>query len=226
MTDEGNKPSKPGFFSAATKRLTTPSDSKTRKITEAEGETVDLGRETREVPEKPKSASASSAAPKGGASTPSLSGRTRLAGPRARSSSAAGAGSSENKDVESSAADFVVGWLVILRGPGMGRSLSLGYGLNTIGREPDQRVCLDFGDMSISRSSHCSIAYDQRNRQFSILHGGGQNLTYLGDEPVFEPKPLSAGAEILVGDTLLGFVPLCGPEFDWDDIPSADGASE
>ncbi|MEO0017489.1 MAG: hypothetical protein RLZZ522_772 [Verrucomicrobiota bacterium] len=46
----------------------------------------------------------------------------------------------------------VVGWLVVVEGPGRGKSVTLGYGMNAIGREPGNRVVLPFGDMQISRA--------------------------------------------------------------------------
>ena len=46
--------------------------------------------------------------------------------------------------------DPVVGWLVIVAGPGKGRALQLGYGANTLGRGSTDRVNLNFGDERIS----------------------------------------------------------------------------
>ena len=44
------------------------------------------------------------------------------------------------------------------------------------------------------------------------------NLTYLDDEPVLAPTPLEALRHIVLGATTLRFVPLCGPDFDWQDL--------
>lgn len=116
----------------------------------------------------------------------------------------------------------VVGWLVVMGGPGKGASLSLAYGVNSVGRGADQGVALDFGDDQITRGTHFSVAYDARHRNFFVQHGGGQNLTYLNDQPVLAPTPLSSGDEISVGGTLLRFVAFCGDGFDWADME--DGA--
>ncbi len=113
----------------------------------------------------------------------------------------------------------VVGWLVVVKGPGKGSGLSIGYGWNTVGRGADQRIVLDFGDAEISRENHCSITYDAKNRKFYVQHGGGRNLTYLGAEPVLMPKQLQNLDEITLGNTSLKFVALCGDQFDWSDIP-------
>lgn len=109
----------------------------------------------------------------------------------------------------------VCGWLAVVAGPGAGGFVPLGYGMNTLGRDPDQRGRLDFGDSKISRKSHASLTYDLKNRKFYITHGGGQNLTYISSEPVLIPVELKGGEFIEMGDTVLRFVPLCGPDFEY-----------
>lgn len=113
--------------------------------------------------------------------------------------------------------DPVVGWLVVVEGPGKGRAVPLGYGSNSIGRGATDRIKLDFGDEQISRSGHAVVTYDPRGRKFYVQHGGGTNLTYLGDQPVLAPAELPALSHIGIGHTVLRFVPLCGAEFDWQD---------
>ena len=114
--------------------------------------------------------------------------------------------------------DPVVGWLVVVKGPGKGRGLRLGYGSNSIGRGQTDRVNLDFGDDQISRSNHAVVTYDPRGRKYYVQHGGGTNLTYLEDAPVLAPTELPALSHIAIGNTVLRFVPLCGDAFDWQDI--------
>ena len=114
--------------------------------------------------------------------------------------------------------DPVVGWLVIVSGPGKGRALPLGYGTNSIGRGETDRVKVDFGDNRISRSGQSTVTYDPRGRVFYVQHGGGTNLTYVDDKPVLTPTELAALTHITIGDTVLRFVPLCGKEFDWQDL--------
>ncbi len=111
--------------------------------------------------------------------------------------------------------DPVVGWLVVLAGAGKGVSIALGYGVNSIGRDVEQRVSLDFGDEEISRRSHASVIYDQKSRKFYVQHGEGINLTYVNDEPVLQPRELFGREEISIGNTRLVFIPLCGPDFEW-----------
>ncbi len=115
--------------------------------------------------------------------------------------------------------DPVVGWLVIVGGPGKGRSLQLGYGQNSIGRAAGQRVRLDFGDDQISREAHAFVSYDPRGRKFYVANGAGSNLLYIGDGPVLAPTDLAANTELTLGGTTLRFVPLCGNGFDWREDP-------
>jgi hypothetical protein len=110
----------------------------------------------------------------------------------------------------------VVGWLVIIDGPGKGNFVKLGFGMNAIGRSIESRVSIDFGDDQISRENHALLTYDTKNRKFYIQHGGGANLTYLGESPVLQPFELKGNEVISIGNTKLYFVPLCGVNFNWD----------
>jgi hypothetical protein len=113
--------------------------------------------------------------------------------------------------------DPVVGWLVVVDGPGKGRSFQLGYGANSIGRAREHRVPLDHGDDQISREVHAVVTYDPRGRKFYVQHGEGRNLTYLNDVPVLQPTELNSCAHIVIGNTTLRFIPMCGEIFDWQD---------
>lgn len=141
--------------------------------------------------------------------------RTRLVGGRPRREDEERR--QEHAEEDRGMDDPVVGWLVVVEGPGKGRAVPLGYGSNSIGRGATDRIKLDFGDDQISRSGHAVVTYDPRGRQFYVQHGGGTNLTYLGDQPVLAPTELSALSHISIGQTVLRFVPLCGAEFDWQD---------
>ena len=111
--------------------------------------------------------------------------------------------------------DPVVGWLVIVAGNGSGNFVKIGHGQNSIGRGPDSRARLDYGDNHISRSRHAVITYDALGRMFYVQQGDGKNLTYLDDQPVLAPTVLENGSEITMGQTRLRFVALCGPDFSW-----------
>lgn len=112
----------------------------------------------------------------------------------------------------------VVGWLVVVGGPGAGNSHVLGHGVNQIGRDASQQVALNYGDQQISRQGHAAITYDPKGRKFYIQQGSGSALAYLNDQPVLQPCLLEAGSVINLGDTNLAFVPFCGPEFDWNEV--------
>ncbi len=144
--------------------------------------------------------------------------RTRLVGGRRREDEKGRQERAEDRGMD----DPVVGWLVVVEGPGKGRAVQLGYGSNSLGRGATDRVKLDFGDDQISRDSHAVVTYDPRGRKFYVQHGGGTNLTYLGDQPLLTPAELPELSHIRIGNTVLRFVPLCGAEFDWQDTKGSE----
>jgi hypothetical protein len=111
----------------------------------------------------------------------------------------------------------VAGWLVIVKGPGRGGFRPIYVGMNSIGRDPSQRISLSFGDDMISREEHAFVAYDEEDRRFYLQHGGKANLVRLGGRPVLAPTELAAYDLIRIGKTTLRFIPLCGENFSWSD---------
>jgi hypothetical protein len=144
--------------------------------------------------------------------------KTRILRSSRKSAPATGADTA-GAEAEASAAmdDPPAGWLVIVEGPGQGNFVTIGYGSNSIGRDPSERVSLDFGDERISRTQHAVLTYDPRGRKFFVQHGGGKNLTYLNNEPVLTPVMLEPNVHIQIADTVLRFVPLCSDDFDWQE---------
>jgi len=135
---------------------------------------------------------------------PAASRHTRMVGPAG--------------DTPRGASDPVVGWLVIIDGPGKGTALELGYGENPLGRGGGMRISLDFGaasDTAITAERHAVVTYYTRERLFRVRHDLGLNPTHLNDRPLLQPTELNAGDCIEVGRTRLRFVPLCGPDFEW-----------
>ncbi len=114
--------------------------------------------------------------------------------------------------------DPPAGWLVIVRGPGKGRALAIGNGMNVLGRGPRARVRIDFGDDTIARANHARVVYEPRQRLYLLSHGEGSNLTYLNGAVVTETVEIESGAMIEVGETTLRFQAFCGKEFDWSDL--------
>lgn len=115
--------------------------------------------------------------------------------------------------------DPVVGWLVIVGGPGLGSYRPVFEGNNTIGRGPGNRIPLDFGDAAISSEEQAYVRYDAADRSFLFV----PNLAKTNVVSVNDKRPTGAVAlesmdVIVMGRTQLVFVPFCGPEFDWSEI--------
>ena len=110
-----------------------------------------------------------------------------------------------------------IGWVVVVDGPGRGSSFALAQGLSTVGRGEDQTIPLSFGDDSISRDNHASIAFDEEENKVLIGHGGKSNLVRVNGKPLVSSQELQNGDQIRIGKTTLRFVALCGPDFRWSD---------
>ena len=111
----------------------------------------------------------------------------------------------------------VVGWLVIVDGPGKGTALEFSFGLQTIGRDSGQSISLDFGDEEISREAHATLEYDPRERKVYLSKGA--NLVYLNSERVGQGAEIGLkwGDVIELGATKLRFVSFCSPDLCWTD---------
>lgn len=118
--------------------------------------------------------------------------------------------------------DPVVGWLVIVGGPGLGAYRPIFEGNNTIGRAATQRIPLDFGDDAISSEEQAYIRYDGGERGFLFVPNLAKtNVVAVNDRRPTAAVALNAMDLITMGRTQLVFVPLCGPDFDWGDISEA-----
>ena len=111
--------------------------------------------------------------------------------------------------------DPVVGWLVVVDGPGRGRSVEIGPGANPVGRAAGQKLRLDFGDDHISRERHAVLVFDPIAARFFLHSGEGRNLAYVDGAVLMAPVELKGGETIRIGDTQLRFVPFCGANFRW-----------
>jgi hypothetical protein len=112
--------------------------------------------------------------------------------------------------------DPVVGWLVVVGGPGIGQYRPVFEGNNTVGRSPSNRIAIDFGDDAISSEEQAFIRYDSSDRSFLFV----PNLAKTNVVSVNEKRPTGAVElaqmdVITMGRTQLVFVPFCGPDFDW-----------
>lgn len=118
--------------------------------------------------------------------------------------------------------DPVVGWLVIVGGPGIGQYRPIFEGNNTVGRAAGNRIAIDFGDDAISGEEQAYIRYDSSDRSFLFVPNLAKtNVVSLNDRRPTAAVALQAMDVITMGRTQLVFVPFCGAEFDWSAL--ADG---
>jgi FHA domain len=118
--------------------------------------------------------------------------------------------------------DPVVGWLVIVGGPGIGSFRPIFEGNNTVGRSPSQRIPLDFGDDAISAEEQAYIRYDSSARSFLFVPNLAKtNIVYVNDKRPTGAVELNQMDVITMGRTQLVFVPFCGAEFDWAELTDA-----
>ena len=110
----------------------------------------------------------------------------------------------------------VVGWLVCIEGEKRGEAFVLKSGRNFIGRGAGMDVVLS-GDRSVSRDKHAILVYEPRARIFLVQPGESRELFYVNDEVVLSNRQLKDRDVLMIGNYKLLFVPLCGPDFSWDD---------
>ena len=108
----------------------------------------------------------------------------------------------------------VVGWLVCVEGPEVGKDYRLYGRINTIGRAEDNDVVLA-QEHTVSQKNHVRLAYDARHNNYQLIPGDGSNVTYLNDEPLYVPQRLNAYDVLEMGETKLMFIPLCNDRFRW-----------
>ncbi len=111
--------------------------------------------------------------------------------------------------------DPPTGWLVATDGPGRGAVLTLGIGMNSVGRGGNVRVPISFNDEEISRGNCFSIAYDSKNKNYFLLPGDGKSLVYIEDQPLLERATLKSGIHFSIGQSTFKFIALCDKNFDW-----------
>ena len=114
-------------------------------------------------------------------------------------------------------AEPTVGWLVCIRGEHFGESFSITFGRNSVGRESSNSIIIS-RDKTVSREKHAWITYEPKRRDFYIQAGESRGLTYLNEDPIMESRQLQSKDRIQFGNGEYIFVPLCGPDFAWEDI--------
>lgn len=118
--------------------------------------------------------------------------------------------------------DPVVGFLVVVGGPGLGAFRPVFEGNNTIGRSSANRIALDFGDDTISSEQQAYIRYDSNDRSFLFVPNLAKtNVVSVNNQRPTSAVPLTAMDVLTFGRTQVAFVPFCGDEFDWAEIAEA-----
>ncbi len=110
--------------------------------------------------------------------------------------------------------DYVTGWLVCVEGPEKGRDYRLHHGFNRIGRDPGMDIQVA-DDPAITRKNHCSIVYDDRGNQFSLVPSVGA-LTYFKDSLLVKAEMLQMGDLITMGNSTFEFIPFCRKGRVWE----------
>src|SRR5262249_18467680 len=100
--------------------------------------------------------------------------------------------------------DPVVGWLVIVGGPGMGSYRPIFEGNNPIGRGPSQRIPIDFGDDAISSEEQAYLRYDSSSRSFLFVPNLSKtNIVSINDKRPTGAVELNQMDVITIGRTQL-----------------------
>jgi hypothetical protein len=115
--------------------------------------------------------------------------------------------------------DPVVGWLVVVGGPGLGAFRPIYEGNNSMGRAKTQRIAIDFGDDTISSEEQAYIRYDSADRSFLFVPNMAKtNVVSINSKKPTAAVALSAMDVITMGRTQLAFIPFCGDDFDWSEL--------
>ena len=118
--------------------------------------------------------------------------------------------------------DPAVGFLIIVGGPGLGSFRPIYEGNNTVGRSPENRIPLDFGDDAISNEAQAYVRYDSNDRSFLFVPNLAKtNVVSVNDKRPTGPVPLQPMDVITIGRTQVAFLPFCGADFDWSEISEA-----
>jgi hypothetical protein len=93
--------------------------------------------------------------------------------------------------------------LLVIEGPGIGNGRPIYPGTNAIGRDPKNRIALDYGDSSISRVGHAVIVAGRSAEDMRIIDGGKVNAVHVNSVMVRGERAIAIGDVIEIGTTLL-----------------------
>ncbi len=108
----------------------------------------------------------------------------------------------------------VVGWLVCVQGPDIGKDFRLHTHFNRVGRLEGQDVQLT--DNTVSRDNHFTVTYDMLNHRYFAEMGNGSTLVYVNGQSLGARAMLKKGDQIKVGESLLVFIPLEQQDVKWN----------
>jgi len=111
--------------------------------------------------------------------------------------------------------DPVVGWLICVIGEYVGECFNLKAGQNFIGRSLSMDVALK-DEKSISREFHAGIIFDPSTKQFYVIPGQSNGLTYVNGNLIFSATPLKSYDKIQLGKSTYIFMAFAGTDFMWD----------
>ena len=120
--------------------------------------------------------------------------------------------------------DPVTGWLVCIEGPPKGRDYRIFTEKNFIGRSEQMDIQI-LGDNKIAKKNHAVLVYDPKKRQSLILPGDSHGLVYVNDEAIYTPVELAPYDVIELGVSKFIFIPLCGENFEWEELESKKESS-
>ncbi len=109
----------------------------------------------------------------------------------------------------------VVGWLVCVKGPDLGRSYEIHDNNNFVGHGGLMDINIR-RDPGLPGDRSVVVTYDSRSRAFFCGLINGRELVRLNGSPLLSASPLRPGDRLEISRTELMLVPLCGPDFDWD----------
>lgn len=123
--------------------------------------------------------------------------------------------SSETASAKEDPQQFVVGWLVAVEGPYLGRSFELHHGYTYIGREKGDIVLKK--DDAVSGEKNASILYSVKNNRFKVGAGQSTNVVYVNEEELYagSNSDLNPYDLIEIGKSKFRFVPFCCDQFKW-----------
>ncbi|MCI9162048.1 MAG: hypothetical protein HFG59_02155 [Lachnospiraceae bacterium] len=110
----------------------------------------------------------------------------------------------------------VTGWLVCTEGGHYGQVYELRKGKNRVGGSADMDIPLT-ADSQVPACCQVAVAYDEEKKVFLATVGEARELSYINGQVLLFEQELHSRDVILVGGSKLMFIPLCGPDFSWED---------